>query len=146
MKELEKVVELKTKVYVANDGKEFASKYECEKYELDLLKEKIRKNITKLRLFGKPKDMMPINTNAFPSEMSTYDWFTVTCKTDLENLNHAFPGIEGSVGLLDIEYPEVVCVEENDCGDAWFYTLSEMRKDTVDFFAKLGIGVSFFDL
>lgn len=142
IREEEKVVKTMISVFVADDGKEFTSKYECEKYEEKQKKNKAVEQAETLRV-SSLDDLMPITTDGLPNENNTFRWYLLENEKDFETVNNAYAGTLGKPPA----YPEIMCVET--CGyeaymdDAYSYDMAACRTTTEEFWKKLGYKVTF---
>lgn len=142
IREEEKVVKTKISVFVADDGKEFTSKYECEKYEEKQKKNKAVEQAETLRV-SSLDDLMPITTDGLANENNTFRWYRLENEKDFKVVNNAYAGTLGKPSA----YPEMMCVET--CGyeaymdDAYSYDMATCRATTEEFWKKLGYKVTF---
>ena len=111
MKLIEKTekVEHKVTYYVAEDGTEFKHSYDCEKYEMTILEEKLA-GITQC----KAREDYPPFDGGDHSEWCKYRWVYPRDENDIELLNELF----GGIGNDDIG--EWLCIE--DTGDDFYVT------------------------
>lgn len=130
-------------IYIAEDGKEFEDKEECEKYEKKLALDKAKKAIEKLEL-STVRSTMPLSDDGYPSECNYFHWYKVNSDTDVELLNKVYRD--------EIEepsfYPEIICVETTEgpsdtIFDVYTYYLTNIKNDTINFWKKFGFDVTF---
>ena len=143
IKEEVKVIEQKVKTYIAEDGKEFESRYECEKYEEKLHYSEKVKEAEKLRV-EKLDQLTPIMYNDYLNGDNVFIWYKVESENDLHTLKEAYSNFDSPIIT---SYPEFVCVESiyspSECGeDTYWYTLTSCKTDTEDFWKTMGYKVT----
>lgn len=138
IREKKEVIEKITKVYVSEDGKEWASEKDCIAWEKEIERGKFKREISKFEI-KEMYDCMPINTDTCISDMSCYHWYKVDNEEDFLLIQKAYTD-EFTVPKA---YPEVICVEV--CADESYYDyrMSNMVEVTKDFWKRLGYKVSF---
>lgn len=138
-----KMVEIAETKYISDDGNEFTSEIECEKYE----KLKKRKNLIEkaegLRI-KKLDGLMPLVLEEIGEDYE-YRWYKLQSEDDYNILCEAYIG---SYFIEPASYPTTMCVETYDYddeynGDAYDHTLNECKKDTIKFWEKHGYKVTF---
>lgn len=134
-----KLIEQEIKRYIAEDGKIFLTKYECEEYENKLKEKENRKKIESFEI-KKMKGYMPISTDHICSDSNDYYWYKVNNETEWNILNETY----GNTFSKPNTYPMIICVEESYWdGDCWDYYLDNMFEVTKSFWNLLGYKVNF---
>ena len=136
-----KLVEIMQTTYIAFDGKEFVDKTDCENYEKKLEKAKLSKEVETFELKGL-EDIYPLDTEG--GEVSgnhCYKWYKVNNTEELNKVANLYNADFGEFK----SYPQTICVEFDYYYDEyrWIYTLSDMQKQTVEFWKKHGFDVEF---
>lgn len=135
--EKKEIIERVTKVYVADDGKEFSTQTECIEYEKELKRAVVLNELNKYRI-KEMDDCLPIDTDGYPCDSSEYKWYKINNKEEFELLKEIY-----GEWLTEPEfYPEVICVEDI-YGDYYHYYMSNMLETTKEFWGKLGYDVMF---
>ena len=136
-----RMVEQLINTYIAEDGKEFNTRADCENYEDKLQEQKIKAEAEKLEL--KELDLYPLDIDAqYISSEHSFAWYKVNNAEEYETILKAYN--MDDYGYIK-SYPEVVCVEyEGYWGrDAWIHLLSEMKTATEYFWKRHGFDVEF---
>lgn len=123
-------------VYVAEDGREFDTKEECELHEKRMKREALVEKAKKFCVQGL-KNVMPL-VNQQTSEESVYDWFHVKDREMFLFLKELFR-LDGE---YNGNYPALLCVEfvDEEYGtDAYLYTMEDCINSTKDFWKKFGV-------
>lgn len=128
-------------IYIAEDGKEFESKRECEKYEKQLLVEKY--------LDRELNDLIPIHYDSSFSDYNSYRWFKVNNKEEFDDLDEALSD-NGYYYLHEVKtYPNYICLESEDDYELngwntdYNYNLDESMEIAKAYFDLFGIEVEF---
>ena len=128
-------------VYVAMDGKEFASEEQCKEYEDNLKRKQVVEKAEMMRI--KHLDgVNPLDIDGMARDEQRHTWFGLKDEQDWKTLKAACVGkIKGD---MPETYPCIICLEEE--GDVygdypWAYTLDEMLKATKCFWEKFGYEV-----
>ncbi len=136
-----RVIEIEDKIYIAEDGKEFGTRADCERYEDKLQEQKVKAEAEKLEL--KELDIYPLDIDAqYISDAHSFAWYKVNNAEEFETILKAYN--MDDFGYLKV-YPETICVEhEGTWGrDAWLHKLSDMKESTIYFWKKHGFDVEF---
>lgn len=120
--------------YIACDGTEFTTAWQCEEYEKKLLEH----NIAEIETNPQAKNWTPLNGCEF-SESSTYRWFRPKDEEQIKLLNEFFelswnPLTTGDIGKW-------ICIESTD-EDNYVYTLNESIGHITNFLARFGYKVT----
>ena len=133
-------------IYIANDGTEFESEYDCKKYEEELNKNKLRaERIAKAETLRIPEldNVMPLCDEGMPNENNTYRWYKLETEDDYYALLDIYPCYPHRAE----QFPDIVCIENCDCepysDDAYAYYLSEIKRTTERFWDRLGYKLTF---
>lgn len=127
-------------IYVAEDGKEFDNEGFCIIYESELRRKRLMAKVEKFEI----KELInvpPLDTQGLEiHESNMFRWFNLVNREDFDVLKQ----------LYDIDepkkYPDVICLEIDDtCHEyeSFGMYLSDMLQNTIDFFSKHGMEVSF---
>ena len=135
----ERVVVNEYKKYIAEDGKEFDTKRECQNYELDLAIEKAEE---KTKQFIIDVDITPLTLYDDFRECDT-KWYKVNSIDDLETVKEYYSLKSGDeYGYNVYSFPAIVCIADYD--DYYdVYTLENIMKQTEGFFDKFNIKINF---
>ena len=136
-----KLVEQLVSTYIANDGKEFSTKIECEAYEEDLNSAQIRAEAEKFEI-KELEDTYPLDVDAqYINDNHGFKWYRVNNKEEFNAVDKMY----GGDVLEPKTYPEIICIEYDDYygSDAWTYLLSDMKKATSIFWERHGFEVEF---
>lgn len=138
---VETITETKTvevNIYIADDGMEFDTAEECEKYE-----ERIKRkdaidwlNETDMRV-PELDYIVPLHSDPddFCSD-SDFRWYKVKSKEDADQIEQMYEDAGYCINSFDCEsYPNLLGVESCD-GDLYTYTLTEMKNIVKYFFKK----------
>lgn len=136
-----RVVEVEDKIYIAVDGKEFATEAECVAHEEDLDNEQIRAEAEKFEI-KELEDTYPLDVDAqYINDNHGFKWYKVNNEEEFEAVAKAYRSDDFKTLK---SYPEVICVETNEWDeDAWLHILSEMKEATVLFWKRHGFDVEF---
>ncbi|MBO5371738.1 MAG: hypothetical protein J6A75_03355 [Lachnospiraceae bacterium] len=144
VKETKKVVETVVTTYVAEDGTEFNTMQDCEKYESDKHREKLIKEAEKLRM---DIDVCSLDTQGSEiNDNNIFAWYEIKSKEDYLTLARVFPNELREDYELP-SYPDIMCVEtayyreDAEYGlyeDHYISYLSAMKNDCVQFWEKFG--------
>lgn len=127
-------------MFVANDGTRFNSERDCVLHETKLEKEKMSAAVEKLEIKNM-RDFCPIDTQGYGiNENSDFTWYKVENYTEHKLLMNYY---DREQFLQAEKYPEVFCVEVIDGYDSYIYSVSEMKKNTIDFWKRLEMNVIF---
>lgn len=132
-----KTVVIENATYIADDGKEFTSQHDCEKYEN---KNALEKRLEAVKHLAVLDDYPPCNGGE-NYESHYYRWFKVSNQEELDLLNAAFS--DGSVNTAE-NFPEFINIESDneDLTDGYWTHLSECKNYVTELFDKLGFIVS----
>ena len=136
-----KIVEQLINIYVAEDGKEFDNKIDCENYEKELESAKLRAEAEVFEL-KELEDVYPLDAQGKEvPENHCYKWYKVN---NIEELNKVANLYNADFGEFKT-YPQTICVEHDYYYDEykWIYTLSDMQRQTIEFWGKHGFNVEF---
>lgn len=136
-----RVVEIETKIYIAEDGKEFSTQADCENYEKDIEDARLRAGAEKFEI-KELDDTYPLDTDGQEiQENHCYKWYRVNNAEELNTVANLYNGDFGEFKT----YPQTICVEYEYYHDEfrWIYSLSDMKKGTIDFWKKHGFDVEF---
>ena len=125
-------------VYVAKDGKEFASQRTCKMYEEDLERDECLARPDVL-VNKKMNGVAPINAE-YGGDDFGYLWVKALSEEAVQALKKAY---EDGYGASHFEVGRWVCIETTDCYETYLYGEEEMMEITRLFFGDLGISVSF---
>ena len=144
IKTTKRLVEIEDKVYIAQDGKEFATLKECEDYESNLENQSLLEAIALLEL-KELENLPPLDTDAqYISDNHIFKWYKVNTLEEFEMVRKA---IEGNWGgwSAPVSYPETICVEidDYDPNSTYMYKLSDMKNSTIGFWECFGLSVEF---
>lgn len=144
-KEVE-TIKREIEIYVADDGTEFYSSVKCMKYEAELKRKKLLEAAKSLEIEDL-ENVLPINTDGLPNENNYFTWYKIKDAEDFEIVNNLYNLYNNSLQTLQTldSYPEIICVETDGCDndDAWMVKLTDCKRDTEDFWRKLGYEVTF---
>jgi len=138
-----KIIEQENNVYIADDGTEFTTQHDCEKYEKEQEKKAYIELAETLRI-AELDEQTPL-TCGETYENNTYRWYKVNNQEEFDALNKAYDNQVGTACL--ISYPQIICVET--CGyepyqdDCYSYFLSDCLKETGQFWKLFGYDVNF---
>lgn len=125
-------------VYIADDGKEFCTEYECKEYEATCRKKKFIKNAEKLRI-RELDDVIPPTPNSDPDNI--FIWYKVNSKEDYDNILAAYDKRDYA---SPAHYPEIVCIESSSYEEYDLLTdiypdfLSSIKKEHQSFWNSFG--------
>lgn len=124
MKSVDKVekitVEHRVRKYVACDGKEFDSPFDCEAYETALIVDTINK---KVKYNPALSNTRPLDSDC--SEFSDYYWYMPQSEDDIKLLNDTF-----GVALESMHIGDWVCIECTE--DLGFYHVGSLKSTIRD--------------
>ena len=102
-----RVIEIEDKIYIAEDGQEFGTRADCERYEDKLQEQKVKAEAKKLEL--KELDIYPLDIDAqYISDAHSFAWYKVNNEEEFETILKAYN--MDDFGYLKV-YPETICVE-----------------------------------
>lgn len=136
-----RMVEKIINTYVAGDGKEFDNKFDCENYEKELENSRIRAEAEAFEI-KEINDVFPLDAEGTEvCENHCYKWYKVN---NAEELNKVANLYNADLGEFK-SYPQTICIEYDYYYDSfiWVYSLSDMRRQTVEFWKKQGFNVEF---
>lgn len=136
-----RIVEQLINTYIAFDGKEFDTKVDCENYEREIESKKIRTEAEKFEI-KELNDTYPLDVDGGEiMENHCYKWYRVN---NAEELNTVAIFHNANIGEFET-YPQTICVEYDYYYDefVWLYSLSDMKKGTIEFWKKHGFDVEF---
>ena len=138
-----KMVECEYVEYVAEDGKIFNSRFECEKHEMQLKYENDRFRAGQLKI-DDLDDVIPINCDGLPNDNNIFRWYKLKSDDDFKILENAYIKSE-----LDTpqKYPTIYCVETYGYDiyddDAYGYDIEMCKIETIEFWKKFGYNILF---
>ena len=138
-----KLVERDVYTYIAEDGKEFDTKVDCENYEREIEDARLRAGAERFEI-KELEDTYPLDVDGqYISDNHSYKWYKVKNEEELKVVAEVYNRSDDWNKLK--AYPEVICVEYDDYwdNDAWMYLLSDMKKATDSFWRKHGFEVEF---
>jgi hypothetical protein len=114
------------KTFLSDDGKEFQTQKECEKYEENLLLEQLEQKAMTIKHFS----FTPILVD----NDHEYKWFYVTNQEELDTVKNYYNTIASyGVSYDNVSFPEWVGIEEGYDGDVWEAgTLTQYQKNVSD--------------
>lgn len=136
-----RIVEQLINTYIAEDGKEFGTKSECEDYEADLESARLRAGAEKFEI-KELEDTYPLDVDGQEiQENHCYKWYRVNNAEELNTVANLYNADFGEFKT----YPQTICVEYEYYHDEfrWIYSLSDMKQSTVEFWKKHGFEVEF---
>ena len=136
-----RVVEVEDKIYIADDGKEFSTKVDCENYEREIEDARLRAGAEKFEI-KELEDTYPLDTNGQEiQENHCYKWYRVNNAEELNTVANLYNGDFGEFKT----YPQTICVEYEYYHNEfrWIYSLSDMKQSTIEFWKKHGFDVEF---
>jgi hypothetical protein len=130
-----KMIETDIRTYVADDGKEFNFAYECEKYEKQLNKNKLRLKVECIENKGDKFDSAPLDGGEY-YESHQFIWYRPKTNEDIDVLNEYY-GLGCPLDQDSIN--QWVCIEMYDYddpnGDTWVMHLEDSIRH-IEFFLK----------
>ena len=147
MKVIEEQRIVKNKIYIAEDGKEFATKIECEKYEKEE-KERKEKELfdRKVKNFIYDKNgCCPLDYSCGFSDLSTYTWLKVENEKEYEELKKIMD--DGNYELKKpTKYPYYYCIEDEYGNEFtgftdYNWTIDDCINNAKSFFSNFGYDV-----
>ena len=142
IKRTKRLVEIEDEVFIAEDGTEFASLKDCQKYEDELQTKKTLSEAEKLEI-KELEDTAPLDTDAqYIEECHCFAWYKVNNAEELGIIAEAYT----NDSLRDLKsFPETICIEYDDNyrSDSYMFLLSDMRESTINFWKKHGFAVEF---
>ena len=139
IREKKEVVEKIVCTYIAEDGKEFISEYECKKYEKDLEKKAAIEAAEKFRI-PELDDKLPLDYDV--NENNSFRWYKLSKKDDFDAVNKAYANSLQAPS----HYPEIMCVEtvgyEPYEDDGYSCTLTGLKAITEEFWQMMGFKVT----
>ena len=138
-----KLVEIMQSIntYIAVDGKEFDNKIDCENYEKELESAKLRAEAEVFEL-KELEDVYPLDARGGEvPENHCYKWYKVNNTEELNKVANLYNADFGEFK----DYPQTICIEYDYHYDEyrWIYTLSDMQRQTIEFWEKHGFDVEF---
>jgi hypothetical protein len=121
--------------YISDDGLEFDNEYDCIKHEIEY--KKAVKGAESLRL-EQYNYVFPISIDGLAVESNYFTWYEIKNEDDYYALVKACG--EDNIKKPD-NYPEIICVEtcgEEYMGETWGYLLSELIRQTEEYWRKFG--------
>lgn len=134
--------EITTIRYIAEDGKEFNVRESCEFYELKQRRALYKKENREKHL-SELEGMYPLSVKGqvFSDDEYAYSWYKLKSESDFEILESMY-----KEAVRPDVYPEIICVEQDKFQeDNYFYKLSDMKKDTVEFWKNFGFEIKFLE-
>ena len=146
--EKRKVV-IEKEIFIAEDGKEFDSKYDCDDYEYELKMLRLEKSVDeKLRLYNVESNWVSI-ANPDKRVSKDYRWFKIENREDLELFCKGYKQYHR--GLADpgyveafLVYPDFICLVDYPEGpdDPMWFSLSEMVGRSNSFLNQFGMEIN----
>ena len=136
-----RMVEQLINTYIAEDGKEFDTRADCENYERELEDAKLRAGAEKFEI-KELEDTYPLDVDAqYINDNHGFKWYRVNNKEEFNAVDKMY----GGEVIEPKSYPETICVEYDDYydSDAWTYLLSDMKRATSIFWERHGFDVEF---
>ena len=136
-----RMVEQLINIYIAEDGKEFDTKVDCESHEREIEYAKLRAEAEVFEL-KELNDTYPLDAEGGEVlENHCYKWYKVNNAEELNTVANLYNGDFGDFKT----YPQTICVEYEYYHDEfrWIYTLSDMQRQTIEFWKKHGFDVEF---
>ena len=136
-----RTVEQLINTYIAEDGKEFDTMVDCENYERELEDAKLRAGAEKFEI-KELEDTYPLDAEGGEvPENHCYKWYKVNNTEELNTVANLYNADFGEFKT----YPQTICVEYDYYYDEcrWIYTLSDMQRQTIEFWGKHGFDVEF---
>ena len=137
--------EVTIKRYIADDGKEFEYRFDCEKYEKYLSLKKYIEQADNMRI-KELDDVLPLDCCGEVEENNNFRWFSLNNKEDYDIVSKAYDNDELPTPK---EYPAILCVESSSYyfeeynADSYGYLLKDIMADTKEFWARFGYEISF---
>lgn len=125
---VDEMVPVRKEKYEASDGKIFGTRWECKRYEDEILE----KEISGIMQCPNIKGWAPFDGNEYREE-SKYDWFFPRSEHEIDLLKDAFP--DCCFGSEDIN--RWICVESDGCY-SWATSLDSCIDYAKSVLAKLG--------
>lgn len=120
--------------YFADDGKEFATRADCEKYESLLKKKETEGALWELRI-PELDDITPLHSD--PNDFTWYHdfkWYKVNNEDDVNKLEQMYVDAGYIINSFNCDtYPNLLGIEEAD-NEVYSYTLTEMKDFVKRFF------------
>lgn len=139
IKESKKIIEQTICTFVAEDGKEFDSQYECMKYEKEQEKKAAIEAAEKLSM-SELDDKLPLSYDV--NENNSFRWYKVENKEAFDTVNKAYANSLQAPS----HYPEIMCVETTGYepyeDDAYSCTLTGLKATTEEFWQMMGFKVT----
>lgn len=133
IKTTKQMVEVNVQTYIACDGTEFTTAWQCEEYERKLRE----KDIEMVETNDEAKNFTPLNGCEF-SESNTYRWFRPKDEEQVILLNEFFQPWQS---LTDDDIGKWICIESDD-EETWVYRLDESIDHIEDFLSKFGYKIT----
>jgi hypothetical protein len=127
--------------FETEDGWRFSSEIEAKNHE-EYLKRQKEKNKLEEKQIQRLAGRMPLNYDGVSFENGRFIWFKVNDSKEMTEIKNAFLCVDVQVPINGINYPEVICIQENK-HSAWVYYLSEIKKNTERFWRRVGYDVKF---
>lgn len=137
----ERTIKQLINIYIAEDGREFSTKVDCENYERELEDARLRAGAERFEI-KELNDTYPLDTDGQEiQENHCYKWYRVNNTEELNIVANLYNEDFGEFKT----YPQTICVEYEYYHDEfrWIYSLSDMKQSTVEFWKKHGFEVEF---
>lgn len=141
MKKQLRKIEREVEVYIADDGKMFYSKSECEKHESDFKRKAVIGKANQLRI-TELDGVIPLDTEGGTGNERCWTWFKLESIEDWFALEDTFR--TRIYGDYPEKFPCIVCIEAEfeEYGDCpYVYSLDEMLVETKGFWHRFGYEV-----
>ena len=129
----ESLITKEVTTYIADDGKEFSSKSDCEMYERDCA----YKLLSKKHYNDYPKAQgWPPYTSFYCTDDYLFLWMRIADENDIELIKKCTVEIYSEIKIGDI-----VCIETGYDGERWCYSAESTFIDMSSFLRNFGYGV-----
>ena len=139
IKEEKRIIEQTICTFVAENGEEFDSQYECMKYEKEQEKKAAIEAAEKLRM-PELDDKLPLSYDV--NENNSFRWYRVENEEAFDTVNKAYANSLQAPS----HYPEIMCVEtvgyEPYEDDGYSCTLTDLKATTEEFWQIMGFKVT----
>ena len=132
----EKVVYRDVTVYVADDGTEFKTAWECERYEHEQVYMPL---LAKLQRCDEMEGYPNFDGQEY-AEHHDYSWYFIRDLNDLEIINKVYPDTT-DVHLSERYIGKWMCIETDDDGNGWASTVDDGIEYATGILTKLGYKV-----
>ncbi len=143
MQKVKKEIKTEVEIFAAEDGKEFTTQLDCEKYEQKL---RLERQLNEVKKIEKADiNIAPMGYSYVDSNRYTYAWFKPKSEQEIAALNKFFGLVSeissNSIGeWVGIEFEGGPDIEDFE-GDAYVLELDISLNKTVEFYTALGFTV-----